>query len=184
MEKGLPVKPCHRRDGYDWKDTEQKQDQWTSRIAWTTSVGRTKILVEYTGHRWISERSQENVQPLWCCSSNQRVLMGDSYKNHRDEMIWLRDAQTHQQSPAASNHHPNSERATGTVELCFEHEGRPKCGEHGTVPASWKCQKILHRCQVSPLKEDVGTSSPPLTIPTMLTDNVGVVQGLDRREAH
>ena len=53
----------------------------------------------------------------------------------------------------ASGHRPFLEGGTrkertigyGMVQLCVDHEGQPKYGEYGTVPAKCECQKSIQK---------------------------------------
>ena len=67
----------------------------------------------------------------------------------------------------------------GTVQLGFDHEGEPKYGEYGTVPAKWEWKESVHRCEFFALRNLLERALLPLTV---LTDNLGVDQGLDRGE--
>ena len=62
--------------------------------------------------------------------------------------------------------------------LC-DHEGEPKCGEYGTVPATQECQEGNKTCEGFAVRYALERVVLPLTT---LTDNLGVVHGLDREE--
>ena len=64
------------------------------------------------------------------------------------------------------------------VHTCFDHEGEPEHAEHSSVPATWECQRHIYGCDVFALRKALERAVLPLTI---LTDNVGVVQGLDKK---
>ena len=65
------------------------------------------------------------------------------------------------------------------MHLCFDQEGKRQYGEHGTARAKWERQK--KRCEVVALKQTLEHAVLPLTI---LTDNLGAVQGPDNGETH
>ena len=67
------------------------------------------------------------------------------------------------------------------LQVGFDHEGQPKEGEYGTVPAKWEGQKTFKSCEVFAMRKALGRAVLPLTI---LTSNFGVVQGLGRGDVH
>ena len=69
----------------------------------------------------------------------------------------------------------------GVLQVGFDHEGQPKEGEYGTVPAQCEGQKTFKSCEVFAMRKALGRAVSPLTI---LTSNFGVVQGLGRGDVH
>ena len=70
----------------------------------------------------------------------------------------------------------------GILQVGFDdHEGQPRDGEYGTVPAKCEGQKTFKSCEAFAMRNALGRAVSPLTI---LTSNFGVVQGLGRGDVH